>query len=263
MEMIIYPRSADSHTHILEMEKKGIDVHEILTTCFEKGMSSVMDIAVDELDFEKRLAYKKDFPNLFFSAGVHPSSTVDIKNQIDIIEEQLQNDHVVAVGETGLDFHWDTVPADMQKKMFARHIQLSKDFHLPLIVHNRLADKEVLELLKSEKAESGVIHCFSSNYHFAKKFVDLGFYISFAGNITNKKSEEIRDAASKLPFDRILVETDAPYLSPQKYRGKTNHPGYISQTINCIADLFNKGADETAYQTFLNCKELFQLKLDE
>lgn len=263
MNMTIYPRTADSHTHILEMEKKGINVREILKTCFNNGMSSILDAAVDEHNFERRLSFKEDFPGVFFSAGVHPSSISDIEHQIAIIDEQLKNEHVVAVGETGLDFYWDTVAAEKQKEMFARHIHLSREHKLPLIVHNRLADKEVLELLKSEKADRGVLHCFSSNYHFAKKFIDLGFYISFAGNITYKKSEEIRTAASKVPFDRILVETDAPYLSPQKFRGKINHPGNISQTINCIADLFNKGADETAYQTFRNYKELFQLDIDD
>ena len=224
-------------------------------------MASALDAGVDEHDFEKRIEYKKLFPKLFFAAGVHPNATVNIEEQISIIDKQLNNEHVVAVGETGLDFHWDTVSAEQQKEMFAQHIHLSKKHDLPLIVHNRLADKEILEILRIENSVKGVIHCFSSNYHFAKKFLDLGFYISFAGNVTYKKSEEIRDAASKIPFDRILVETDAPYLSPQKLRGKLNHPGNIYQTIDCIADLFNKGADETAYQTFVNYRELFQLKI--
>ena len=261
MDIKVYPHTVDSHTHILEMEKKELDVKDILEKCFRHGMKSVLDVAVNERNFDKRLEFKTQFPQIFLAAGVHPSDTKDMNQQLPIIEEQLQNEHVVAVGETGLDFHWDTVPAEKQKEMFARHIALSKKYKLPLVVHNRLADKEILELLKSEKAESGVIHCFSSNYHFAQKFIDLGFYISFAGNITYKKSDEIRDAASKIPFDKILVETDAPYLSPQKKRGKLNHPGNISYTIDCIADLFNKGADETAHQTYMNFKRLFQLEI--
>ncbi|MBI9099946.1 MAG: TatD family hydrolase [Spirochaetaceae bacterium] len=261
MEFKIYPHTVDSHTHILEMEKKGLNVQEILQKCFDQGMKSALDAAVDELNFEKRLNYKKFFPGLFFSAGVHPSSTKNMEQQISLVEKQLQNVHVIAVGETGLDFHWDTVPADKQKEMFIYHIELSKKYKLPLIIHNRLADKEILEILKNEKADNGVIHCFSSNYHFAQKFIDLGFYISFAGNITYKKSQEIREAAAKIPFDRILVETDAPYLSPQKMRGKNNHPGNISFTIDCIADLFNKGADETSFQTYKNYMNLFQVDI--
>lgn len=261
MEYKIYPHTVDSHTHILEMEKKGLTVVEVLKNCFNSGLLSALDTAVNEKEFNKRLKYKEMFPRLFFTAGVHPSSVHDINEQISIVEKQLNNEHVVAVGETGLDFHWDTVPADIQKEMFRRHIDLSRKHKLPLIVHNRLADKEILELLNSEKAENGVIHCFSSDIHFAKKFIDLGFYISFAGNITYKKSEDIRKAAAGIPFDRILVETDAPYLSPQKFRGKPNHPGNIYQTIDCIADLYNKGADETAYQTYLNYKSLFKLDI--
>lgn len=262
MDMKIYPNTVDSHTHIMEMEKKGLNTKEILQKCFDNGMVSALDVAVNEGNFEERLAYKDLFPGLYFAAGIHPSDTKEIENQVSIIDSQLKNEYVIAVGETGLDFHWDTVPAEKQKEMFAWHIALSNKHKLPLIIHNRLADKDIIEILKSEKAEYfGVIHCFSSNYHFAKKFIDLGFYISFAGNITYKKSEEIREAASKIPFDRILVETDAPYLSPQKMRGKLNHPGNISYTIDCIADLFNKGADETALQTYQNYKELFQLEI--
>jgi len=263
MDIKVYPNTVDSHTHLLEMENKDLNVQEILQFCFDNGMASVLDAGVDEHNFEKRIEYKKIFPKLFFAAGVHPNSTNNIEEQISLIDKQLNNKFVVAVGETGLDFHWDTVSAEDQKEMFAQHINLSKKHDLPLIVHNRLADKEILEILKSENAQKGVIHCFSSNYHFAKKFLDLGFYISFAGNLTYKKSEEIREAASQIPFDRLLVETDAPYLSPQKFRGKPNHPGYISHTIDCIADLFNKGADETAYQIYLNYKELFQLNINE
>ena len=262
MNIKVYPNTADSHLHLMEMEKKGMETHSILTECFNNGMKAALDVAVNEKDFEKRLEYKKQFSCLYFAAGVHPSETKDIGSQLDIIEKQLSNKDIVAIGETGLDFHWDTVPSNVQKEMFAGHIALSNKHKLPLIIHNRLADKEILEIIKSEKPQSGgVIHCFSSNSHFAQKFIDLGFYISFAGNITYKKSEEIREAALSVPFDKILVETDAPYLSPQKMRGRLNHPGNISYTIDCIADLFNKGADETAFQTFINFKELFNIDI--
>lgn len=261
MDIKVYPHTVDSHTHILEMKKKDLNVLEILQLCFDKGMVSLLDVAVDECNFNERIEYKNLFPKIFFSAGVHPNSTVDIKAQIKQIDKQLSNEYVIAVGETGLDFHWDTVSAEQQKMMFVEHINLSKKYDLPLIIHNRLADKEILEILKKEKPKSGVIHCFSSDHYFAQEFIDLGFYISFAGNISYKRSENIRNAASKLPFDRVLVETDAPYLSPQKLRGKINHPGNISHTIDCIADLLNKGADETAYQTYLNYCRLFKLQI--
>ncbi|WP_281389018.1 TatD family hydrolase [Spirochaeta isovalerica] len=257
MDSNIYPGSTDSHTHILEMKDKGLDVDQLLSDVFSNGMEYILDASVNEENFSERLEYKKRFPGIFISAGIHPNDIKDIELQTNSIREQIQTGHVSAIGETGLDFHWDTVSAERQKEMFRVHIQLSKEFDLPLIVHNRLADKEILEVLKSEKASNGVIHCFSSNFHFVKKFVDLGFYISFAGNVTYKKSEEIREAVRHVPLDRILVETDAPYLAPQKKRGRLNYPGYIGYTIDCIADIFNLGADETAQLTTQNFLNLF------
>jgi TatD DNase family protein len=243
------------------MEEKGLDVTDILSQCFKKGMSSALDVAVNEENFDRRLTYKKLFPHLFFAAGVHPTEIKEIEKQITIIDKQLENQNIIAVGETGLDFHWDTVPGEVQKEMFCRHIELSNKHKKPLIIHNRLADKEILEILTDEQANyGGIIHCFSSGYDYAQKFIDMGFYISFAGNITYKKSENIREAAARISFEKILVETDAPYLSPQKMRGKLNHPGNISYTIDCIADLFNKGADETAQQLNDNFKRLFHLE---
>lgn len=252
-----YPRTVDSHMHLLEMQKKGMEIDELLSQLVDQGLISAMDVAVDEKNFEERLSYLTKHPQLLFSAGVHPTSTKEITKQISILDKQVADDRISAVGETGLDFHWDTVPAHKQKEMFAAHIALANKYKKPLIVHNRLADKEILELLISEKAESGIIHCFSSDHHFAKKFLDLGFYISFAGNITYKKAENIRQAASVVPLDRLLVETDAPYLSPQGKRGKLNHPGHISYIIDCIADIFNKGADETAQQIYLNYNKIY------
>jgi len=241
----------------MEMKDKGLDVDIILSEAFSNGVKYIMDASVNTENFDKRIIYKNKFPGLYLSAGVHPNEVKDIDRQISVLRKQLKSGLFSAIGETGLDFHWDTVEAEHQKNMFEAHIELSKEFNLPLIVHNRLADKEILEVLKSSKASHGVIHCFSSNYHFAKEFVDLGFFISFAGNVTYKKSEEIREAARQVPLDRILVETDAPYLSPQKKRGKLNHPGYIGYTIDCIADIFNMGADETAALTTQNFEELF------
>lgn len=262
MEIKVYPRTVDSHTHIMEMRKKELNVKEILKECFDKGMAAALDVAVNEEDFEKRISYKSFFPKLFFSAGIHPTDVTDIEKQLKAIENQLQNKLVIAVGETGLDFYRDSVSSLLQKEMFRRQIELSNKYKLPLIIHNRLADKEILEILNSENAESGgIIHCFSSDSGFAKKIVDLGFYISFAGNVTYKNAQNIRGAASCVPFDRILVETDAPYLAPQKVRGKLNHPGNISYTIECIADIFNKEGDEIAFQTCENFKKLFKLDI--
>ncbi|RQV98484.1 MAG: TatD family deoxyribonuclease [Calditrichaeota bacterium] len=260
MDNRIYPHSTDSHTHILEMKKKGIDVVELLRDVFSNGIEYIMDASVDEKNFSERLKFKQQFPGVFLSAGIHPNEVKTIQEQIERITEQIETGMVSAIGETGLDFHWDTVPTEKQKEMFRAHIELSKSFKLPLIIHNRLADKEILEILQSEDATNGVIHCFSSNYHFARKFVDQGFYISFAGNVTYKKADEIREAARQVPLDRILVETDAPYLAPQKTRGKLNHPGYIGYTIDCIADIFNMGADETAQLTSDNFLRLFAPK---
>lgn len=255
MDLKLYPQSTDSHTHIIEMRNKGIDVDFLFDEAFSAGLLSVMDVAVDEKHFIKRLEYKKKYKGIYLSAGVHPNNINNIDKQLMEITKQIQSGEVSAIGETGLDFHWETIPVGIQKKMLAAHINLSKIFNLPLIIHNRLADKEILEILQSEKAEKGVIHCFSSNYHFAQKFVDLGFYISFAGNISYKRSEIIREAASYIPLDKILVETDAPYLAPQKKRGKLNHPGYIGYTIDIIADIFHLGADEIAALTTKNFQD--------
>lgn len=243
MSSNLVPHTIDSHFHILEMERKGMDVPAMLKNSFLNGLSYALDVAVSEEGFGKRISYKKDFPQLFFAAGIHPSSVNDIETQIASVENQIDScSDVRAIGETGIDLFRDSTPLDKQRESFIAHIDLASKKNLPLIIHSREADNEIKDILQEYSLSltqniPGVFHCFSSDYKMAQFALDKGFFISFAGNVTYKKSEEIRNVARRIPIESILVETDSPYLSPQKVRGSLNHPGHLEYTLPFIAEL--------------------------
>jgi len=235
----IYPGTIDSHIHLLHMEKKGQDLDDFLKRIRDQGFSYLLDAGVDEENFSQRLSLKDHYPLLFFSAGIHPEGAeADMEMRIGKIAEQLDNRNVIALGEIGLDYYWKDRTPENQRDLFAKQLQLAGAKDLPVIIHNREADEDCLSLLKANRtSRGGVMHCFSSTVDFARQVLDLGFYISFAGNVTYGSAQAIQETARFVPEDRILVETDAPYLSPQKRRGKPNHSGHLGYTIDFIGEL--------------------------
>jgi TatD DNase family protein len=175
-----------------------------------------------------------------------------------MLVEKAQHPKVVAIGETGLDYYRDHNKA-LQMQRFAVHITAAKQVNKPLIIHTRQAREDTIALLKSEQAGNGVFHCFTEDYDMAKQGLDLGFYISFSGILTFKNAEMLKDVAKKLPLDRILVETDAPYLTPVPYRGKANQPGYTRYVAEYLAELKGLSLEAVATATTENFKQLFKV----
>ena len=195
------------------------------------------------------------------SVGVHPNTPLEVTEEPSVATLAALADHpkIVAIGETGLDYYRTSCDVDRQRERFARHIRAARCVQKPLIVHTRSASGETIELMKSEEARGagGVMHCFAEDWDTAKAALDEGFYISFSGIVTFKNAQTLRDVAKKVPLDRILVETDAPYLAPVPFRGKTNEPAYVKHTAECLAEIRQMDLDSFADLTTENFFRLF------
>ena len=252
----------DSHFHASSMTHKGFDVVPLLQDCFSQGLVAAIDAGIDEQDFQTRLELAQSFPRLFLGAGIHPceSGQENWEERFEAIVQQCQHPKVVAIGETGLDYYWDNVERSVQHRAFSQHLELAAHENLPIIVHNREADDDVIKQIQQSSCRTGVMHCFSSDWSTAKKALDLGFSLSFAGNISYGKNEAVLEAARNVPIERLLIETDAPYLSPRPRRGKPNHPGHVGYTLEFLCDLRGISVEEGAKQTTENARRLFALE---
>ncbi len=253
---------SDSHFHILEMIDKNIDISNFFENWKCNNGSFLIDIGVDELNFNKRLYFSNKFDFLYHSIGIHPNSAdIDYENRLKKIEETLPNKKIIAIGETGLDYFRDIVNVEIQKKYLLGHIELSIKNNLPIIIHNRNASEDLLDILSNFKGQlSGVIHCFSDNHIIMKKFLDLGYYISFAGNSTYKKNTLLLDCIKNIPLDRLLLETDSPYLSPEPLRGRINTPENIIHTYNFVSKSLNIDINRIVKEVNKNIEILFRIK---
>ncbi len=252
----------DTHFHAFEMSKKELAVSALLAEAANKGLSMALDIGVLPEDWERRLELTSQFPWIIHSAGIYPGGSREPyeKELLPALRRILETGKAAAVGETGIDLHWDYAPAERQQELMKAQIDLANSFDLPVIIHNREADDEVLEVLRQyPPARGGIMHCFSSGLPEARRFIDEGMYISIAGNITYKKASSVVETASAVPLDRLLVETDAPYLAPHPVRGKPNHPVNIIHTYAFIARL--RGMEKKHLMTKVkeNFSTLFRL----
>jgi len=249
----------DSHFHLDHMAQRGLDITDLWRRLRAAGLTGGLDVSVTEAGFEERRVRAVTLGGLHLSAGIHPSGCGSgrLDDRMDAVADQTSDTLVVAVGESGLDFYRDTVPEDRQQEAFAAHLDLAAEKGLPIIVHNRNADDAVLAAIGGSPCRRGVFHCFSSDSSTARKALDLGFHVSFAGNLTYKASDEIRRAAAMIPDDRLLVETDAPFLPPQAVRGRTNHPGFIGYTLEVLAEIRGTAPEDLAARTRSNAASLF------
>ncbi|OQX28600.1 MAG: hypothetical protein B0D92_08065 [Spirochaeta sp. LUC14_002_19_P3] len=253
----------DSHFHGLHIEERGMDADRLLAALFSSGLTGAVDVAVDENNFERRLQWAAIHSRLRLSAGIHPSSSAENSalswdERLEIISNQAKHPKVAAIGESGLDFYREHAPREIQMRAFRDQLDLAAALNKPVIIHNRDADEQLLSLIRDSSCRMGVLHCFSSDWETARQALDLGYYISFAGNITYKKTENLQDAAKRIPEDRILIETDSPYLLPQPVRSrKSNHPGYIGFTLEALAAIRGKEPEHLARQTNENAMRLF------
>jgi TatD DNase family protein len=250
----------DSHCH-LDFPELAIDVDDVVTRARSAGVGHMLTIGTKITKFDGVLAMAERFPNVSCSVGIHPHEAgVEPKMDVEKLTTLAKHPKVVAFGETGLDFYYEHSPRDDQEKSFRVHIDAAREAGLPVIVHTRDADAETAKILEEEMARgafTGVIHCFSSSPELAVKALDMGFYISMSGIVTFKKADALRDVVKTIPMDRLLVETDSPYLAPMPHRGKTNEPAFVTHTAAVVAGLKGVTREELATQTTANFFRLF------
>jgi len=257
----------DSHAHLSLIAKRGIDVHAMTERLSAEGFRGILDIGTDPGDLKARLAAFGGCPGVSFSAGIWPSREAiqDRVRQMEILREGIASAGVgklVAIGECGLDRHWNTEEENRkgEAELFEAHARLAVEADLPIIVHSRDAAAETATVLEGFPGLRGVIHCFSYGVAEARHFLDLGFYLSFAGTLTYKKTDDLRAALAYAPSDRILLETDSPYLAPVPFRGKHAEPGMVAYTYAAAASIKSISVGELAEQVEDNYRMLFGIK---
>ena len=230
----------DSHCH-LDFPEFAEDFEQIMSRAAEANVGLMLTICTHLSRFPRVLAVAERFDNVYCSVGIHPHEAGE---ETEVTAEQLvelaKHPKVVGFGETGLDYYYEHSPRDAQKRSFRAHIQAARTAQLPIIIHTRDADEDMAEILEEEMAKGafpGLVHCFSSGRALGEKAVELGLYISLSGILTFKKSEELRDIARDMPLDKLLVETDSPFLAPIPHRGKRCEPAYVAQTAAVLADI--------------------------
>lgn len=249
----------DSHFHTLECKKAIPEIDKEFTPWFKQGLRGILDVAITTLDFEERLKIFDSTSPVWFTAGIHPNYCVSQPlDSWEKLEEQASHPRVIAIGETGLDWYRGKEYANIQYETLERQLDIAKRNHLPVIIHNRDADEDLFRVLKNAQLEpGGILHCFSSNWSYAVKFLDLNFHLSFSGNVTYKNAYDIQDTCARIPQNRYLVETDAPYLAPIPHRGSSNHPGNLRYTLEKMAQLREITPQKTAEETRDNFMKFF------
>ena len=251
----------DSHAH-LDYPQLADDLPAVLARANEAGVDRVITIGVKLTTADQPRRIAETYDNVWFSAGIHPHNAGTEPQACDIEAIRTAADHpkCVAIGEAGLDYHYDYAPRDLQADSFRAQIAVARELDLPIIVHAREADADIAEIIENEMEEGpfrGVLHCFSSGSELARRALAVGFYVSFSGILTFRSAETIRQVAGEAPEDRILVETDAPFLAPVPMRGKSNEPAYTSHTLNCLAEIRGREPAEMAAITRENTLRLF------
>ncbi|MGN0916478.1 MAG: TatD family hydrolase [Succinivibrio sp.] len=260
----------DSHCHLssLSLEgKAGSNIFEIIKRARLCGVSHFLNVSCTTKEFESNLKIAKDFDEMYLACGLHPLNIDDeIDFSVDSLKEcLLSSEKVIALGEIGLDYHYASETRERQLPLFADQINLAHEVKKPLIIHAREAHKDTVSILKSENARDvgGVIHCFTDTVEMARECLDLGFYISFTGISTFKPSDNVREVIKYVPLDRMMVETDCPYLAPVPVRGIENEPAFVRYTLGFIADFLHVSEEDLARITSENFEKLYNVSLKD
>lgn len=250
----------DSHAH-LEMEQFDNDRQEVIERACLAGVEYVITVGTNPAFGEKAISIAKQYKNIFVSLGIHPheAATADDKSLAQMAELACQPE-VVAYGEIGLDFFRNLSPREKQIEVFSRQLEIARDLSLPVVIHDRDAHEQVLQLVRSSGVQRGVFHCFSGDYALAQKCLDLGFYLSIPGTVTFDKAVKISDVVKKVPLEFLLLETDCPFLAPVPYRGRRNEPSFIIHTAKKVAQIKSLRWEDVADTTTRNALNLFRLK---
>jgi TatD DNase family protein len=252
----------DSHCHIdrVDLDQFGGSMESMLAHAKDLSVEEFLCVCIDLEHFDDVFSLAKAHQQIYASVGVHP---VEQEGRDPSVEELLtlaDHEKIIAIGETGLDyFHVKKDTADWQRERFKRHIAASNQSGKPMIIHTRDAKADTIEIMQQEQAQAGVMHCFSEDWETAEAALDLGFYISFSGIITFKSAADLREVAKKVPADRLLVETDSPYLTPVPYRGRANSPAYTYYVAEKLAEIRGASTNDIAQTTTANFKQLFSL----
>ncbi len=249
----------DSHSHV-DSDRFDGDREEVLLRMAEAGVTRCAVIGSDMPSSENCVRFAAEHPGFYAAVGIHPHEAKDFRPEdIPALEAMTRRERVVAIGEIGLDFYYDLSPRDVQRDVCLAQMELASRLHLPVVYHVRDAHQEMLDLFKANKGliSGGVIHCFSGSWEIAKEYLKLGFYISFAGPVTFKKAPKLQEAALNVPLDRLLVETDSPYLAPEPVRGRRNEPTHVRHVAQKIADLRGMSLEDLARITTENAMRMY------
>ena len=255
----------DSHAH-LDFPDYDNDRELVIERAKAASVGKLINVGADLKQSKIAVMLAQKYPNVWATVGIHPEEMpANLEKDIEAIDLLAKEPRVVAIGECGLDYSYDKIEVASQKELFKLQIDLAKKENLPLILHLRNgqdegAARDAYEILKNEKLR-GVVHCFTMDKHWAKRFLDLGYYLGFTGIITFKNAEAIREVVQSVPLDRILVETDCPFLAPQRYRGQRNEPSYVVEVAEKVAELKSLSITKVAECTTKNVHDLFSLDI--
>ncbi len=253
----------DTHTH-LDFHQFDADRDDVIYRAKEADVAAMITIGIDRKTSEKSVQIATENINVFAAVGVHPHDAGAIKEgDLEVLRELAEHPKTVAIGEIGLDYYRNLTPPETQRKVLKTFLEMAKELDKPVIIHTREADDDIIAILKEYGKQSwrGVFHCFSGDVEMAKKVIDMGFLVSFTGNITFKKSTSA-GVAAKLPLEKLMVETDCPFMAPVPNRGKRNEPAFVQYVAQKLAELHNKRYDEIARITTENAINLFGLTLE-
>lgn len=251
----------DSHAHLSGPEFLE-DVDAVLQRSLEAGISRIVNICTDAASLARGLSLSKRYPWLYQTAATTPHDVAAEGEEVfPLIEQHARNGDLIAIGETGLDYHRHADSKAMQKHFFIKYLRLAVECHLPVVIHCRDAFEDFFEIIDAEyrRPQAGVLHCFTGTAKDAERLLERGWYISVSGIVTFKKSAELRETVKKIPLDRLLVETDAPYLAPQTVRGKKNEPAYLPEVAAEIAKIKSVPFEEVCFATKENTQRLFNI----
>lgn len=251
----------DTHAHY-DDERFELDRSDVIERAHRSGVSYIINAASDIKSCEEGIAFARKYEYMYAAVGVHPHEVGKLdENTLDRIGQLAKEEKVVAIGEIGLDYYYDTAPREIQKHWFAQQINLARELQLPIIVHDRDAHQDSMNILKDNKANEvgGVFHCYSGSVEMAKELIDYNFYISVGGALTFKNAKKLVEVVRWVPMERLLIETDCPYLTPEPHRGKRNDSSYVRFVAEKMAQIKELSFEEVAEITLENAKKLFRI----
>ncbi|MDV7767186.1 TatD family hydrolase [Peribacillus sp. CSMR9] len=249
----------DTHVHV-NAEQFNEDLDDVIERAKEAGVNNMVVVGFDQPTIIRAMELIETYDFMYAAVGWHPVDAIDMtEKDLQWIEELSNHPKVVAIGEMGIDYHWDKSPKDVQMEVFRKQIRLAKKVGLPIIIHNREATADIVNILKEEAASEvgGIMHCFSGSAETALECINMNFYISLGGPVTFKNAKKPKEVAAAVPLDRLLIETDCPYLAPHPYRGKRNEPSYVKLVAEQIAEIKQLTIEEVSQATTENAKKLF------